>query len=159
MFFEDIEHEGRRQPRFAPVRNPSGKGMPASVPSGPEGQAVEVVKRWANAFPEADVEGLVKLFAGDATFLGTTSRALVSDIDGIRAYFQDALLQNRPRTARLLTYTVTAISDAAVMVTGLDEVTGVKQGHPYSSFGRVTFILERREPEWKIVHLHRSAMP
>jgi uncharacterized protein (TIGR02246 family) len=133
--------------------------MSPQSPSGPEGQAVEIVRRWANAFPEADVEGLVSLFAEDATFLGTTSGKLVVDIDGIRAYFGDALLQNRPRSAILLEHTVAAISDTVVVVAGLDEVTGVREGTPYSSFGRVTFVLERRKPGWKIVHLHRSALP
>lgn len=133
--------------------------MSANHPSNPESGALEIVKRWAGAFPTADVEGLVGLFADDATFLGTTSGKLVTDTDGIRAYFLDALLRNRPRSAKLLDYTVTAIADDVVVVSGLDEVTGVKDGQPYSSFGRVTFVLERREAAWKIAHLHRSAMP
>ncbi|HWA13646.1 MAG TPA: SgcJ/EcaC family oxidoreductase [Burkholderiales bacterium] len=133
--------------------------MSANHPSSPGDQALEVVRRWAGAFPTADVDGLLGLFAEDATFLGTTSGELVTRIDGIRAYFQAALLQNRPRSARLLDYAVAAYSDAVVVVTGLDEVTGVKDGQSYSSFGRVTFVLARREAGWRIVHLHRSALP
>jgi ketosteroid isomerase-like protein len=51
------------------------------------------------------------------------------------------------------------LSDTAVVVTGLDTVTGVRDGTPYSADGRVTFIVAKRGPEWKIVHFHRSAGP
>ena len=51
------------------------------------------------------------------------------------------------------------LSDTAVVVTGLDTVTGVREGTPYSANGRVTFVVAKRGSEWQIVHFHRSAMP
>ena len=51
------------------------------------------------------------------------------------------------------------LSDNAVVMTGLDTVTGVRDGQPVSSNGRVTFVLAKRGSDWKIVHFHRSAMP
>ena len=51
------------------------------------------------------------------------------------------------------------LSDTAVMVTGLDTVTGVRDGKPYSNNGRVTFVVAKRGSVWQIVHFHRSAMP
>jgi hypothetical protein len=47
----------------------------------------------------------------------------------------------------------------ALVVTGLDTVTGVRDGKPFSANGRVTFVVAKREAEWQIVHFHRSAMP
>jgi hypothetical protein len=51
------------------------------------------------------------------------------------------------------------VSDTAVVVTGLDTVTGVRDGTPISSNGRVSFVVAKRGSDWKIVHFHRSAMP
>ena len=50
-------------------------------------------------------------------------------------------------------------SDNAVLVTGLDTVTAVRDGTPTSATGRVTFVVARRGADWQIVHFHRSAMP
>ena len=50
-------------------------------------------------------------------------------------------------------------SDDAVLVTGLDTVTGVRDGTPTSAVGRVTFVVAKRGADWQIVHFHRSAMP
>ena len=51
------------------------------------------------------------------------------------------------------------LSDTVVVVTGLDTVTGVRDGTAFSANGRVTFVLAKRGPDWQIVHFHRSAMP
>ena len=120
---------------------------------------VNVVRQWGGAFPDADVDGIADLFAADATFFGTNGRKLVTEPEGIRSYFERALLQNRPRGAELLEHTAVVLSDTVVLVTGRDAVTGVKDGTPYRSEGRVSFILASRDGAWKIVHLHRSALP
>jgi ketosteroid isomerase-like protein len=44
-------------------------------------------------------------------------------------------------------------------ITGLDATTAVRDGKTITSPGRVTFVVARRGPEWKIVHFHRSAVP
>jgi ketosteroid isomerase-like protein len=67
--------------------------------------------------------------------------------------------QIAPSRATLGQYEVMPLSDAAVVVTGLDTVTGVRDGTPFSNNGRVTFVVAKRGPDWKIVHFHRSAMP
>ena len=51
------------------------------------------------------------------------------------------------------------LSDNAVLVTGLDTTTRVKDGTPISASGRVTFVVAKRGADWQIVHFHRSAMP
>ena len=38
------------------------------------------------------------------------------------------------------------------MVTGLDTVTGVRDGKPYGNNGRVTFVVAKRGAVWQIVH-------
>ena len=53
----------------------------------------------------------------------------------------------------------TILSDTAVVITGLDTVTGVRDGTPFSNSGRATFVVAKRGADWQIVHFHRSAMP
>jgi len=121
--------------------------------------ALQIVDRWAKAFSASDVDAIVKLYAPDALFLGTGSKAVVTKPEGIRTYFEAGLLVNRPRGASLNSFETMVLSDDAVLVTGLDTVTGVKDGVPISASGRVTFVVAKRGADWQIVHFHRSAMP
>lgn len=127
--------------------------------AGPREDALQVVEKWAKAFTDSDVDGIVKLYAPDALFLGTGSKTVVVKPEEIRKYFERALLSNRPRGARLDSYSAMVVSDTAVVVTGLDTVTGVRDGNPTSANGRVTFVVGKRGSDWQIVHFHRSAMP
>jgi len=101
----------------------------------------------------------VKLYAPDALFIGTASKTIVVKPEGIRSYFENALLNDRPRGAALKEYETAILSDTAVMITGLDMVTGVRNGQPFSASGRTTFVVAKRGQDWQIVHFHRSAMP
>jgi len=127
--------------------------------AGPEEDALELVGKWAAAFSASDVDAIVALYAPDATFLGTGSRTVVLKTEEIRQYFERALLTGGPHGAVLESRTATVLSDSAVIVTGLDATSAVRDGKTISSPGRVTFVIARRGAEWKIVHFHRSAMP
>lgn len=127
--------------------------------AGPKEDALQVLENWTKAFSDSDVDGIVKLYAAETLFMGTGSKTLVTKSSEIRAYFEQALLNNRPRGATLGEHAVVVLSDTAVMVTGLDTVTGVRDGKPYSNNGRVTFVVAKRGSVWQIVHFHRSAMP
>jgi uncharacterized protein (TIGR02246 family) len=131
----------------------------STVTAGPKEDALQVLEKWTKAFSDSDVDGIVKLYASDTTFLGTGSKTVVVKSEEIRTYFEQALLNNRPRGAKLDSYVATVLSDTAVLVTGLDTVTGVRDGTPFSANGRVTFVVAKRGAEWQIVHFHRSAMP
>ena len=122
-------------------------------------EALQVIDRWARAFSASDVDGIVKLYSPDALFVGTGSKAVVTRPEGIRTYFENALLNNRPRGASLDSHEVMVLSDQAVVVSGLDTVTGVRDGNPTSVSGRITFVVAKRGADWRIVHFHRSAMP
>lgn len=51
------------------------------------------------------------------------------------------------------------VSDDVVIVTGIDRVSGTRDGSVYHAEGRVTFVLHKRGPGWQIAHFHRSAVP
>ena len=127
--------------------------------AGPKEEALQVLEKWTKAFTDSDVDGIVKLYAPDALFVGTGSKTLVTKPEEIRKYFEEALLRNRPRGAKLGDHSVMVLSDTVVVVTGLDTVTGVRDGTPFSANGRVTFVVAKRGSDWQIVHFHRSAMP
>ena len=126
---------------------------------GPANDAMAVVQRWATAFDQSNVDAIVNLYAPDASFFGTGSKALVTSPDGIRSYFTTGLQRDKPRGAELREHSVKVISDDVVIVTGLDRVSGTKDGQVYHADGRVTFVLERRAGTWQIAHFHRSALP
>jgi uncharacterized protein (TIGR02246 family) len=133
--------------------------LTSAANAGPKEDALAVLEKWAKAFAASDVDGIVKLYAPDALFMGTTSKTVVVKPEGIRSYFENALLNNRPRGATLNSYEALVLSDTAVVITGLDTLTGVRNGQPLNTNGRVTFVIEKRGSDWQIVHFHRSAMP
>jgi uncharacterized protein (TIGR02246 family) len=127
--------------------------------AGPAEDALQVVEKWAAAFRASDVDAIVGLYAPDALFLGTGSRTVVTEPAGIRQYFERALLTDRPRGATLDSRSVMVLSDGAVVITGLDNTTSMRDGKPLASPGRVTFVVAKRGADWKIVHFHRSGVP
>lgn len=131
---------------------------PAAI-AGPKDDAMQVIDRWSKAFAASDVDGIVRLYAPDAHFMGTQTRTVVLKTDDIRKYFEQALLTNRPRSATLGFFSVAALSDTVVIVTGIDTVTGVRDGASFSNNGRVTFVIVKRAADWQIIQFHRSAMP
>ena len=127
--------------------------------AGPKEEAVQVVERWAKAFTEADVDTIVSLYASDAVFIGTSSKMIVTQPEDIKKYFQVALLGSRRFVATLVESDVTRVSETAFVVTALDKIVVSADGKSQDVFGRVTFVLAKRESSWKIVNFHRSAMP
>jgi hypothetical protein len=60
----------------------------------PKKDALAVLDKWTKAFAASDVDGIVKLYAPDALFFGTSSKAVVVKPEGILSYFENALLTN-----------------------------------------------------------------
>ena len=127
--------------------------------AGPKEDALQVLEKWTKAFAASDVDTIVKLYAPDALFMGTGSKTVETDPAAIRKYFEGALLTRRPRAAPISSQEVMVLSDTAVLITGLNNSTGVLDGKTFSNPGRVTFVIAKRGSDWKIVHFHRSAMP
>jgi uncharacterized protein (TIGR02246 family) len=127
--------------------------------AGPKEDALQILEKWAQAFTNSDVDAIVKLHAPDALFLGTASKTVVVKTEGIRSYFENALLNNRPRGAKLTDYTAVVVSDTTVAISGLDALTGVRDGKTFGTTGRVTFVIAKRGADWQIVQFHRSPVP
>jgi uncharacterized protein (TIGR02246 family) len=134
-------------------------GWAAPVSAGPREDALAVIERWVQAFGASDVDGITKLYAPDALFMGTGSRAVVTDPAGVRQYFEQALLTQRPRSAKVIDSTVLVASDTVVIVSGLDVTYAARDGQTIENPGRFTFIVANRTGTWQIVHFHRSTVP
>ena len=130
-----------------------------SAIAGPQDDAVQVVERWAKAFTAADVDTIVGLYAPDAVFMGTVSKTIVTTPEGIRKYFEVALLGKRRFVASFVESTVTPVGETGFVVTALDKLVVTAEGKTEEVFGRVTFVVAKRGSTWKIISFHRSAMP
>jgi uncharacterized protein (TIGR02246 family) len=130
----------------------------SAATAGPKEDALQVVEKWSKAFNASDVDGITDLYAPDALFMGTGSKTLVTNPEGVHKYFGQ-LRDDMPRGATLNNHEAMILSDATVLITGLDTVTRVHDGKSLSARGRVTFIVAKRGSDWKIVHFHRSAIP
>ena len=91
--------------------------------------------------------------------IGTVGKVVLTKPEEIFQYFNLNLNNNKPRTARLTSSEALVVDDSTVVIAGFDKITGVKDGQPINSLGRVTFVLSKRGADWKIVHLHRSLLP
>ena len=127
--------------------------------AGPKEDAVQVVERWAKAFTEADVETIASLYAPEAVFIGTDGKAILVQPEEIKKYFQGVLLGTRRFVATLVESKVTVASETAFVITAFDKLAITVDGKTQDAFGRVTFVVAKRESGWKIVSFHRSRMP
>ena len=131
----------------------------SSALAGPKEDAVQVVERWAKAFTEADVETIASLYSPDAVFIGTDGKAILVQPEDIKKYFQGVLLGTRRFVATLVESKVTIASETAFVITAFDKLAITVDGKTQDAFGRVTFVVAKRESGWKIVSFHRSRMP
>lgn len=125
---------------------------------GAKEEALQVLWRWIDALGSPDIEAITSLYGPDALFFGTGSQMLVTGREGIRAYFDQAF-RAYGRMDATTAHSVMVLSETVVVVTGLDTLTGLRDGEPFSAPGRFTLVLAKRDAEWQIVHFHRSAMP
>jgi hypothetical protein len=53
-------------------------------PCGPKEDAYRVVEKWGEAFGNADVDGITKLYAPDASMIGTLGKVVLTKPEQIR---------------------------------------------------------------------------
>jgi hypothetical protein len=124
----------------------------------PKAEALQVVAKWIQAFNASDIDGIVSLYAPDALFIGTGSTEVGTNPEYFRNYFQ-SLNRDKPRGAKLESYSALEVSNTVVLISALDSVSGTKDGVIFQRPGRASFVLAKRGNEWQIVQFHRSAMP
>jgi uncharacterized protein (TIGR02246 family) len=131
---------------------------PVAAFSGPKEDAFLVVEQFKKAFDASDVEGVVKLFASDAVFLGTVSPVLATKTDQIDKYFQ-GLRQFMPRSVTIDEYSTIVVSENAVLFAGMDTFSQTKDGNVIKTPARFTMLITKTDGGWRISHFHSSFRP
>jgi uncharacterized protein (TIGR02246 family) len=121
--------------------------------------ARELAERWSSAFTQADMNALMDLFAPDAVFFGTSSKAIVAGTDGIRNYFENSLLGSTRYVSVLTDIHVTVLGDDVAIIAALNKITITDNNLTDDLMGRLSIAARKREGLWKIEHFHRSALP
>jgi uncharacterized protein (TIGR02246 family) len=122
---------------------------PVAASPGPKEDALLVVEQFKKAFDASDVEGVVKLFAPDAVFLGTVSPVLATKTDQIDKYFQ-GLRQFMPRSITIDEYSTIVVSENAVLFAGMDTFSQTKDGSVIKTPARFTMLITMTGQGWRI---------
>jgi uncharacterized protein (TIGR02246 family) len=131
---------------------------PVAAFSSPKEDAFLVVEQFKKAFDASDVEGVVKLFAPDAVFLGTVSPIMATKTDQIDKYFQ-GLRQFMPRSITIDEYSTIVVSESAVLFAGMDTFSQTKDGNVIKTPARFTMLITKTDGGWRISHFHSSVRP
>ena len=131
---------------------------PVTAVAGPREDAFQVIEQFKSAFDASDVQRIVKLFAPDASFLGTVSPKLITKTEDVDAYFQ-AIKTNTPRKITIEEYSTLVLSDSAVVFAGFDVFGMTKDGQVSEAPARFTFVITKGDQGWRISHFHSSLRP
>ena len=121
--------------------------------------ALAVANAWVAAVNQQDLDGIVENFASDASFLGTSTKTLISDAQGVRNYFAEVFQAYAPVMVELGPATVTELSADSAVITGFDRWKVTANGAPVEAIGRISMAVALRNGQWRIVSFHRSTMP
>ena len=126
--------------------------------AGPNEDAYATIEQWASALNGGDLDRVLGTYTSDATLMGTSSPSLAKEPNDLRAYFVPPL--KAKIQVKLGEGKPTAIGDNAVLWTGFYDFSGNRpDGQPFALSARYTFIVVKRDGNWKIVHHHSSLRP
>ncbi|WP_170181911.1 SgcJ/EcaC family oxidoreductase [Phreatobacter stygius] len=130
--------------------------LPGAAEAGPKEDAYAALQTWEAAFNSSDINVLAPIYLPDATVQGIISSTLIVGEAALREYFM-APLRARAQV-RLGDMSAQQLSDEAVVLTGYDEFSAtLPDGKSISIPGRYTFVMVRRNGQWKIAHQHSSS--
>ncbi|MGO9392883.1 SgcJ/EcaC family oxidoreductase [Rhodoblastus sp.] len=123
-----------------------------------EGQAV--FDTFLADFSSANADDVASLFTPDALFWGTRATDLITTPEGIHQYFANAFKAlPGAKASSVSPASVTVLSDDAVVVSGIWQVTGESGGKPVLLQLRNSLAVVRRGDHWLIASFHNSLRP
>lgn len=136
----------------ADVRTPSGRPPEADTT-----QIRAVLETFRGAIVSGDLTPLDSLFSEDALVYasGRATRGWAEYRNGDLAESLEWLSERRLRFDDVAVH----LADETAWATLRWTLMGVHDGAPATSRGVATFIFEKREGRWRLVHLHDSAVP
>ena len=131
----------------------------ASQPNDVVAAGEQLFSHWVTAVNRCDVDAVMQLFAADTIFYGTSTKTLISSIEGIRQYFEQAFAQFQPLSMSLDNKKILSVSYDAMLLACSDKWSVTLDGKQQVMFGRLVLTAAIRRGQWKIVSFHRSVMP
>ena len=127
--------------------------------AGPNEDAFAVIEQFKKAYDTADPPGVVKLFAPDAIFLGTTMQKPTRETAAILKYFQASAASNLPKKVEIENYEALQLSEIAVLFSGQDTFSQTRDGKTVETPARFTFLITKGAQGWRFSHFHSSRRP
>ena len=129
--------------------------------AGAKEDALAAYQRFFELFTTDNHDEIVKLFAPDALFYGTSSPEVVTTPEEIRQYFVAALTGTRGTTkATPFTQTALVLSDSIVVISGKWQSERTLDGKMVTAGpSRNTVVMQKRIDQWLIVQFHNSPTP
>jgi uncharacterized protein (TIGR02246 family) len=129
------------------------------VSAGTREDAFAIIEQFKKAYDASDPPGIVRLFATEAVFLGTTMQKPTRDKDAILKYFQASASVNLPKKVEIENYEILQLSETAVLFTGQNVFTQTRDGSAVDTPARFTFLAVKEADGWRIGHFHSSRRP
>jgi uncharacterized protein (TIGR02246 family) len=131
----------------------------ASANAGPKEEAFSVIEQFKKAYDASDPPAIVKLFAPDSVFLGTTMQKPTREKEAILKYFQASASANLPKHVEIENYEVLQVSESAVLFTGQNVFYQTRDGKEVATPARFTFLITKGPQGWSLGHFHSSRRP
>ena len=113
---------------------------------------------WAAAFNAGDAGALTALYADTAVLWGTLSPLMLTDVTGIRRYFEQAFSAAAKPAVSLGARHVRVYGDTAIN-SGSYTFSLLRAGQLQIVAARFSFVYQATPDGWRIVDHHSSVMP
>ena len=115
----------------------------ASARAAQKEEAFAVIEQFKKAYDAADPPAIVKLFAPDSIFLGTTMQKPTRDKEAILKYFQASASANLPKHVEIENYEALQVSESAMLFTGQNVFFQTRDGKEVPTLARFTFLITK----------------
>ncbi len=123
-----------------------------TVPPSPV-SADAAIQLWIARFNTRDPAQIAALYGDTATLLGTSKSRLYRGRNEILGYFSGAA------TVELCEQSLQTLSEDTILSVGTYRFTRMNNGEAISSPARFSFVFQRHEDSWQVLHHHSSAYP
>jgi uncharacterized protein (TIGR02246 family) len=113
--------------------------------------------KWEAALLTRDPEQVALLYADNATLLPTMAENVITDREGVVAYF--TFFETFLPTVRMVEEHVTEVTDKSYLHCGVYRFTLTIEGREEMVDARFTMLWQKIHDEWKILHHHSSRVP
>ena len=127
--------------------------------AGAKEEVAAAARKWAETIGAADPDAMIKLYAKDAVFWGTSSRTVRQDPEAVREYFVGAAKRIPGLKMTFEEPMLIRIYGDIAINTGIYTATFVRGGETRTPPLRYSFTYIKRGGEWKIINHHSSRMP